>query len=83
MTPDSMPSATPTTAEDPRDWMLQLEQEGNMAQELLGEHDAITGRRFEEHANLGWRFWKHTYLIVFPTEKGFRAGPVHYVAIRL
>jgi hypothetical protein len=44
--------------------MLQLEQEEDMAQELLGEHDAITGRRFEEHANLGWRFWKHTYLIV-------------------
>ena len=58
--------------------MLQLEQEENMAQELLGEHDAI--RRFEEHVDLGWRFWKHTYLIVlneFPTEKGFRAGPVH------
>jgi len=52
--------------------MLQLEQEENMAQVLLGEHDAI--RRFEEHADLGWRFWKHTYLIVFPTEKGFRTG---------
>ena len=64
-----------TTAEDARDWMLQLEQEENIAQELLGEHDAI--RRFEEHADLGWRFWKHsTYIIIFPTENGFRAGPV-------